>query len=97
MREEQNLSRNWVVDYIEIGYRHLTEIELGETCPSVETLGKLLHCYGASADRIFYPETYMDDGQLRETTRLLTSCTPKQLQLVTAFIKMLRDQKELEL
>ena len=97
MREEQNHSRNWVVDHVDISHRYLTAIELGEKCPSVETLGKLLRCYGASADRVFYPKTYADDGQLKETIRLLSSCTPKQLQLVAAFIRMLREQKELEL
>lgn len=97
IREEQNLSRNCVVDHIDIGHRHLTAIELGEKCPSVETLKKLLRYYGASADRIFYPEMYAEDGLLRETTRLLASCTPKQLQLIKAFIKMLRDQKGLDL
>jgi transcriptional regulator with XRE-family HTH domain len=97
IREEQNLSRNCVVEHVDISLRHLAAVELGEKNLSIETLRKLLQYYGTSADRIFFPETYVADGQLGEATRLLASCSQKQLQLITAFIRMLQDQKELEL
>lgn len=97
MRDERNLSRKWVVDHVDFGLRHLAAIELGEKTPSIDALGQLLRCYGESADRIFYPNSYDGESQRAEATRLLASCSPKQCQLVTAFIKMLLDQKELGL
>lgn len=97
MRDEQNLSRRWVADHVDFGLRHLAAIELGEKMPSIDALGQLLRCYGESADRIFYPDSYDGGGKLDEATRLLASCSPKQYQLVIAFIKMLLDQKELGL
>lgn len=97
MRDEQNLSRKWVVDHVDFGLRHLAAIELGEKIPSIDALGELLRFYGESADRIFYSDSYEKDSPMAETTRLLASCSPKQCQLVTAFIRMLLDQKELGL
>lgn len=97
MRDERNMSRKCVVDHVDFGLRHLAAIELGEKIPSIDALGELIRFYGESSDRIFYSEIYRKDGQLAETTRLIASCSPKQRQLVTAFIKMLLDQKELDL
>lgn len=97
IRDEQHLSRKWVVDHVDFGMRHLAAIELGERMPSIDALGQLLRCYRVSADRIFYPDSYSGDNQLAEATRLLASCSPKQRQIVMAFIKMLLEQKDLGL
>lgn len=78
MRDKRNLSRKWVADHVDFGVRHLAAIELREKTPSIDALGQLLRCYGESADRIFYPNSYNEDSQLAETTRLLASCSPKQ-------------------
>lgn len=100
MREELSFKREHVAEHVNIGLRHLTAIELGEKSPSVATLRRLVRYYGASADRIFYPESYGQDGQegqIEESRRLIAACTPKQRQLVTAFIRMLLDQTNLGL
>lgn len=97
MREEKKLDRGWVAEHTDIGLRHLTAIELGEKRPSVETLCRLIRCYGASADRIFYPESYVADDRLEEANRLIAASTPGQRQLIVAFIRMLQDQTDLDL
>lgn len=97
IREEQHLGRQWVAEHADIGPRHLIAIELGEKNPSVDTLRRLIRCFGVSADRVFYPEGYVRDDQLEEIGRLAAICTPKQRQLAAAFIKMLLDQPDLNL
>lgn len=91
MREELNLKREHVAEQVNIGLRQLTAIELGEKNPSVATLRHLIQYYGASADRIFYPEVPNQNNPLEEAKRLLAACTPNQQDLVIAFIRMLRD------
>lgn len=49
---------------------------------------------GISSDRIFYPELTAGDTQLDSIMRLLTGCSPKQRNLIEAFIKMLLDHQE---
>lgn len=92
MREELNLKREHVAEQVNIGLRQLTAIELGEKNPSVATLRRLIQYYGASADRIFYPELRNQDSLLEEAKRLLAACTPNQQALIIAFIRMLREK-----
>ena len=97
MREEKNISRKRASEYIGVSQRHLSAIELGEKYPSVETLYRLVRYFAAPANRLFYPELNCEDSQIEEIQRLVATCTPKQRQLIAAFVKMLREQPELEL
>lgn len=96
MREEKNISRKQAAEYVGVSLRHLSAIELGEKYPSVEALYRLVRYYSAPANRLFYPELNCEDSQIEEIQRLIATCTPKQRQLIAAFVKMLRDQSELE-
>ena len=92
LRTEKELTREWVSEHSDIGLRHLAAIELGEKNPSVDTLYRLIRCIGSSADRVFYPELAAMDVQMSDTVRLLATCSPKERQLIAAFIKMLKAQ-----
>ena len=82
LKEEKGLTREWVAEHADIGLRHLAAIELGENNPSVDTLYRLLRVMGASADRVFYPERSIKDGDLERITCLAAACTPKQHKLL---------------
>ncbi len=94
LREEKGLTREWVSAHSDIGLRQMSAIELGEKNPSVESLYRIIRCMGISSDRIFYPELTAGDTQLDSIMRLLTGCSPKQRNLIEAFIKMLLDHQE---
>lgn len=96
IRLERSLDRELVAEMVDISERHLIAIELGEKNPSVETLRRLIRYLNAPADRLFYPEKYSGDSQLEEIGRLSAVCSPKQRQLVAAFIKMLLEKTGLE-
>ena len=93
LREENHLTREQVADRTDIGLRHVAAIELGEKNPSVDSLYRLIRGIGVPSDRIFYPELFEKNPDLDRASRLLVSCTPKQRQLVIAFIEMLLAQK----
>lgn len=94
LRAERDMTREWVSEHSDTGLRHLAAIELGEKNPSVDTLYRLIRCIGASADRVFYPEIVATDAQTSNIVRLLATCSPKQRQLIMAFIRMLKDQED---
>ncbi len=96
LRMEKDMTREWVSEHSDTGLRHLAAIELGEKNPSVDTLYRLIRCIGAPSDRIFYPELTAMDTQTSDIVRLLATCSPKQRQLIAAFIWMLKDQNFLE-
>lgn len=92
LREEKGLTREWVSAHSDLGLRQVSAIELGEKNPSVDSLRRLIRCMGVSADRIFYPELTEMDTQMSDMMRLLATCSPKQRQLILAFIRMLKEQ-----
>ena len=95
LREEKGYTREWVSAHSDLGLRQVSAIELGEKKPSVDSLFRLIRCMGVSADRVFYPEITASDSQLNDLTRLLVTCSPKQRQLIIAFIQMLKNQENL--
>jgi transcriptional regulator with XRE-family HTH domain len=97
LREEKGLTREWMAEHAQIGLRHLAAIELGEKNPSVDTLYRLIRCIGVSSERIFYPERTEKGSDLEQITLLAATCTPKQRQLITAFIEMLLSRKDLNI
>lgn len=96
LREEKGLTREWVAEHAEIGLRHLAAIELGEKNPSVDTLYRLIRCLGVSSERVFFSERAEEGSNVEQIALLAATCTPKQRQLVIAFIKMLLDQKNID-
>lgn len=93
LREENHLKREQVADRTDIGLRHVAAIELGEKNPSVDSLYRLIRGIGVPSDRVLYPELFEKNPDVDRASRLLVSCTPKQRQLVIAFIEMLLAQK----
>lgn len=96
LRTEKNMTREWVAEHSDIGLRHLAAIELGEKNPSVDTLFRLVRCIGAPGDCVFYPELTAIDTHTNDILRLLATCSPKQRQLIIAFIRMLKEQDMME-
>lgn len=93
LREEKDLTREWVAEHSDTGLRHLAAIELGEKNPSVDTLYRIIRCIGVSSDSIFYPELSEHNSELENIANLAATCTPKERQLIIAFIQMLLDNR----
>lgn len=94
LREEKNLTREWVAEHSDTGLRHLAAIELGEKNPSVDTLYRIIRCIGVSSDRVFYSELSESNPNLNNISTLAATCTPKELQLIEAFIHMLLEHRD---
>lgn len=94
LREEKGLTREWVSEHSDTGLRHLAAIELGEKNPSVDTLYRIIRCIGVSSDRVFYPELSEHNSDLENISYLAATCTPKELQLILAFIQMLMEHRD---
>ena len=97
LREEKGLTREWVAEHSDTSLRHLAAIELGQKNPSVDTLYRLIRCISVSSDRIFYSELSASNSDIEQISRLAATCTEKQRCLITAFIKMLLEQKNLDI
>ena len=91
MREERNITREKLSEL-----RHVAAIELGEKNPSVDTLIRFARSLAAPADRIFYPEVYSGDSDMKLISRLSATCSPKQRKMIIAFIEMMQDHDEFE-
>lgn len=70
MREERKMTCEKLSERAELGLRHVAAIELGEKNPSVDTLIRFVRSLAAPADRIFYPEVYSGDSDMKLISRL---------------------------
>lgn len=96
MREERKMTREKLSERAELGLRHVAAIELGEKNPSVDTLIRFVRSLAVPADRIFYPEVYSGDSDMKLISRLSATCSPKQRKMIIAFIEMMLDHDEFE-
>ncbi len=69
--------------------RHLYRIENEGQKPSYNVLYKLIRELNISPDKIFYPETPIKDSEVESLIRLLKSCDPKLLPVITATTRAL--------
>ena len=92
IRDEKRLTREDVAQHIGKTPRHLAAIELGQRCPSIDTLHDLILFYDISADRVFYPELSNDYSALERIIHLVAGCSPKQQEFIADFIELLKKQ-----
>lgn len=93
-RSEKGLTREALAERIQKSERYVAAIERGERTPSLKTCYRIVRCLGISADEFFYPESIVSDSSLQEITRLAATCTPKQRELIAAFIALLKEHNE---
>ena len=73
--------------------RHLAAIELGQRCPSIDTLYDLICYYDISADRVFFPGMSDESPELKRIVRLASNCSPERQTFIADFIELLKHQK----
>ncbi|WHH59736.1 helix-turn-helix transcriptional regulator [Petroclostridium sp. X23] len=93
-RKENNLTREQLAEKINITPRYLMSIENENKKPSYNVLFNLIRKLGISADRIFFPEKLHADSKVGLLIQLLYMCDESELNVITATIKALIDNKK---
>lgn len=68
----------------------MAAIELGQRCPSIDTLHDLICFYEVSADRVFYPDLPNEDSILNRIVLLSASCPQDQQEFIADFIELIK-------
>ena len=92
-RKAKGLTRERLAELINITPRYLMSIENENKKPSLDVLFRLVRELGISADTIFYPEAQHVDTKVEQLIRLIQLCDDRDLNIVTATIKALLDNK----
>lgn len=92
-RKEKGLTREQLAEIISISPRYLMSIENENKKPSYDVLFRLVRELGISADAIFYPENQYADTKVEQLVRLLYMCNDRELNIATAIIKALLENK----
>ncbi|NLZ73901.1 MAG: helix-turn-helix transcriptional regulator [Bacteroidales bacterium] len=92
-RKAKGLTREQLAEIINITPRYLMSIENENKKPSYDVLFRLVRELCISADTIFYPENQYVDTKVEELIRLLYLCNERELNVATATINALLDNK----
>lgn len=92
-RIEKGLTREQLSEIINITPRYLMSIENENKKPSYDVLFRLVRQLGISADTIFYPENQHVNTKVKQLVRLLYLCDDRDLNIVSATIKALLENK----
>ena len=92
-RIEKGLTREQLSEIINITPRYLMSIENENKKPSYDVLFRLVRQLGISADTIFYPENQHVNTKVEQIVRLLHLCDDRDLNIVSATIKALLENK----
>ena len=92
-RNEKGLTREQLAEIINITPRYLMSIENENKKPSYDVLFRLVRELGISTDTIFYPENQYADTKVDQLIRLLYLCDERELNVTTATIKALLENK----
>ena len=92
-RNEKGLTREQLAEIINITPRYLMSIENENKKPSYDVLFRLVRQLGISADTIFYPENQLVNTKVEQLVRLLYLCDDRDLNIVSATIKALLENK----
>ena len=92
-RIEKGLTREQLAEIINITPRYLMSIENENKKPSYDVLFRLVRQLGISADTIFYPENQHVNTKVEQIVRLLHLCDDRDLNIVSATIKALLENK----
>ena len=91
-RIQSNITRNELAAKLDVTPRHLMSIENGRQKPSYNLLCRLIRELSIPADLIFYPEA-AHDKELERAISMLRLCDKKELQVVTATLQSLLQDK----
>jgi transcriptional regulator with XRE-family HTH domain len=92
-RKDKGLTREQLAEILSITPRYLMSIENENKKPSYDVLFRLVRELGISADKIFYPENPHEENKFEQLIRLLRHCDDRELNIVTATIKALIENK----
>ena len=92
-RIEKGLTGEQLAEIINITPRYLMSIENENKKPSYDVLFRLVRQLGISADTIFYPENQHVNTKVEQIVRLLHLCDDRDLNIVSATIKALLENK----
>jgi transcriptional regulator with XRE-family HTH domain len=92
-RKARGLTREQLAEIINITPRYLMSIENENKKPSYDVLFRLVRELGISADTIFYPENQHANTKVEQLIRLIYLCNERELNIATATIKALLDNK----
>jgi transcriptional regulator with XRE-family HTH domain len=93
-RKDRGLTREQLAEIINITPRYLMSIENENKKPSYDILFKLIRELGINSDTIFYPECQKTNTTIEQLTRLLYLCNERELNIVTATVNALLQNKE---
>ena len=94
--KERKESRKQVSDEMYISPRYLTNIENKGQHPSLQIFYELVARYNISVDQFFFPEKYPENSCRKRIDVMLNSLDEKDLRVIEATIKALKDAKETE-
>lgn len=92
-RLNNNLTREQLAEKINITPRYLMSIENENKKPSYDVLFRLIRELCISADTIFFPENATTITKIDQLTQLLRLCDERDLNIATATIKALLENK----
>jgi transcriptional regulator with XRE-family HTH domain len=93
-RKDRGLTREQLAEIINITPRYLMSIENESKKPSYDILFKLIRELGITSDNIFYPECQKTNTKIEQLIRLLYLCNERELNIVTATVNALLQNKE---
>lgn len=93
-RKDRGLTREQLAEIINITPRYLMSIENESKKPSYDILFKLIRELGITSDTIFYPENQKTNTKTEQLIRLLYLCNERELNIVTATVNALLQNKE---
>jgi transcriptional regulator with XRE-family HTH domain len=92
-RLAKELTREQLAEIISITPRYLMSIENENKKPSYNLLFRLIRELNISADTIFYPEAQHLNSKIEQITKLLCLCDDRELNIATATIHALLNNK----
>ncbi len=90
-RKELELRQSEVEEKADIGYKYLSSIENAVSIPSIEVVMKLARALDTTPDE-FLVGTYHSEENWAPVSDMIRMLDEKQLNLVKAFIVMIKDQ-----
>lgn len=94
LRENLGISQEKLSNMLEIGPKHLSNIECGQKAPSINLCIKICTLFNLSLDFLILGKLDNYSSELKETspsynniTSLLSTCNEKDLEIITPSIK----------
>ena len=93
LRENSGLTREELAEDVGLSSRHISALERGERCPTLNTMEKLIRTLGAPTEWLAYPELEDKNSCVEEITRMAATFSQEQQDLILGFMQLLRKQE----